>query len=93
MDHLQLSNWVIERGAPGAHTSPENWPKQRTKGVYSQIGVDETRWLMSALPESGLQDSRGMSAKGQQETHAPQQYSLEAENSLAAVSPKSDQVF
>ena len=28
VDHLQLSNWVIERGAPGAHTSPENWPKR-----------------------------------------------------------------
>jgi hypothetical protein len=28
VDHLQLSNWVIERGAPGAHTSPQNWPKR-----------------------------------------------------------------
>jgi hypothetical protein len=28
VDHLQLSNWVIQRGAPGAHTSPENWPKR-----------------------------------------------------------------
>jgi hypothetical protein len=24
VDHLQLSNWVIARGLPGAHTSPEN---------------------------------------------------------------------
>ena len=29
VDHSQLSNWVIERGAPGGHTSPENWPKRR----------------------------------------------------------------
>jgi hypothetical protein len=28
VDHLQLSNWVIERGPPGANTSPENWPKR-----------------------------------------------------------------
>jgi hypothetical protein len=28
VDHLQLSNWVIERGAPGAHTSPENRSKR-----------------------------------------------------------------
>jgi hypothetical protein len=28
VDYLQLSNWVIERGPPGAHTSPENWPKR-----------------------------------------------------------------
>ena len=28
VDHLQLSNWVIERGAPGAHISPQNWPKR-----------------------------------------------------------------
>ena len=26
--HLQLSNWVIERGPPGANTSPQNWPKR-----------------------------------------------------------------
>ena len=26
VDHLQLSNWVIERGPPGANTSPQNWP-------------------------------------------------------------------
>jgi hypothetical protein len=26
--YLQLSNWVIERGPPGANTSPENWPKR-----------------------------------------------------------------
>jgi hypothetical protein len=40
VDHLQLSNWVIERGAPGAHTSPENWPKRPTRHG----------WWMSALP-------------------------------------------
>jgi hypothetical protein len=28
VDHLQLSNWVIERGPPGANTSPTNWPKR-----------------------------------------------------------------
>jgi hypothetical protein len=28
VDYLQLSNWVIERGPPGANTSPENWPKR-----------------------------------------------------------------
>ncbi|MGB6540925.1 MAG: hypothetical protein WBF03_08625 [Xanthobacteraceae bacterium] len=28
VDHLQLSNWVIEREPPGLNTSPENWPKQ-----------------------------------------------------------------
>ena len=28
VDHLQLSNWVIERGPPRANTSPENWPKR-----------------------------------------------------------------
>jgi hypothetical protein len=28
VDHLQLSNWVIERGSSGANTSPENWPKR-----------------------------------------------------------------
>jgi hypothetical protein len=27
VDYLQLSNWVIERGPPGANTSPRNWPK------------------------------------------------------------------
>ena len=27
-DHLQPSNSVIERGPPGANTSPENWPKR-----------------------------------------------------------------
>ena len=27
-DHLQLPNSVIERGPPGANTSPENWPKR-----------------------------------------------------------------
>jgi hypothetical protein len=27
VDYLQLSNWVIERGPPGANTSPKNWPK------------------------------------------------------------------
>jgi hypothetical protein len=26
VDHLQLSNWVIELGGLGAHTSAENWP-------------------------------------------------------------------
>jgi hypothetical protein len=28
VDYLQLSNWMIERGPPGANTSPENWPKR-----------------------------------------------------------------
>jgi hypothetical protein len=28
VDYLQLSNWVIERGPPGANTSPQNWPKR-----------------------------------------------------------------
>jgi hypothetical protein len=28
VDYLQLSNWVIERGPPGANTSRENWPKR-----------------------------------------------------------------
>jgi hypothetical protein len=28
VDYLQLSNWVIERGPPGANTSPEHWPKR-----------------------------------------------------------------
>jgi hypothetical protein len=30
VDHLQLSNWVIERGAPGvSHGSPDGWSKGR----------------------------------------------------------------
>jgi hypothetical protein len=30
VDHLQLSNWVIKRGAPGiSHGSPEGWSKGR----------------------------------------------------------------
>jgi hypothetical protein len=28
VDYLQLSNWVIERGPPGANTSPTNWPRR-----------------------------------------------------------------
>jgi hypothetical protein len=30
VDHLQLTNWVIERGPPGiSHGSPEGWSKGR----------------------------------------------------------------